>query len=115
MRNAYCQLHDLGYAHSVECWQNETLVGGLYGIALDKVFFGESMFTSLSNSSKIALASLVDHLKKRNFGLIDCQMTTDHLLRYGAREISGKNFLRHLKDLISTISPDGVWTYDTKN
>ena len=115
MRNAYCQLHDLGYAHSVECWQNETLAGGLYGIALDRVFFGESMFSSLSNSSKIALASLVNHLKERNFGLIDCQMTTDHLLRYGAREISGKNFLRHLKDLISTISPDGVWTYDTKN
>jgi leucyl/phenylalanyl-tRNA--protein transferase len=115
MRNAYCQLHDLGYAHSVECWQNETLAGGLYGIALDRVFFGESMFTSLSNGSKIALASLVNHLKKRGFGLIDCQMTTDHLLRYGAREISGRNFLRHLKDLISTISPDGVWTYDTKN
>lgn len=113
MKNAYCRLHDLGYAHSVECWHNETLAGGLYGIALDRVFFGESMFTRMSNSSKIALASLVIHLKKNYFGMIDCQMTTDHMLRYGAREISGRDFLRHLNSLISTISPNGVWKDDT--
>ncbi len=115
MKNAYCQLHNLGYAHSVECWQNDMLAGGLYGVALDRVFFGESMFTRVSNSSKMALACLVGHLKKKNFGLIDCQMTTDHLMRYGAREISGRDFLRHLKNLISTTSPDGVWKNDTNN
>ncbi len=114
MKEAYCKMHDLGYAHSVECWQNETLAGGLYGIALDRVFFGESMFTRMSNSSKIALASLVLHLRKNNFGLIDCQMTTEHLVRYGAREISGRAFLNHLDQLISTTSSHGVWKYDTK-
>ncbi len=115
MKDAYCQLHKQGYAHSVECWQDETLAGGLYGIALGRVFFGESMFTRLSNGSKVALASLVNYLKNKEFGLIDCQMTTDHLLQYGAREISGSDFLQHLKDLITTTSPDGVWKYDTKN
>ena len=115
MITAYKELHRHHYAHSVECWQGSELVGGLYGIALGKVFFGESMFTNLSNGSKIALVYLVNYLKNKGFGLIDCQMTTDHLLQFGAREISGRNFLRHLKELIIRLSPDGVWTYDTKN
>jgi len=111
MQDAYTLLHKLGYAHSVECWQGKKLAGGLYGIALDRVFFGESMFTTLKNGSKIALVALVDFLKKRNCQLIDCQMTTGHLLGFGAREISGQLFRNYLKTLIQTLSPDGAW-YD---
>ncbi len=115
MKVAYSTLHDLGYAHSVECWQDDKLIGGLYGVALDRVFFGESMFTIMPNGSKIALASLVRHLTQRQCKLIDCQMTTDHLLQYGAREISGRDFRRHLKEYISKLSPDGNWYYDENN
>ncbi len=114
MQEAYCRLHHLGYAHSVECWHNDQLAGGLYGVALGRVFFGESMFTHFSNSSKIALVSLVTHLRSKDFRLIDCQMSTDHLVQLGAREISGKKFRKHLESFISTTSPDGVWHNDTK-
>lgn len=112
MQDAYCRLHDLGYAHSVECWQGEVLAGGLYGIALDRIFFGESMFARVSNGSKVALAALVSKLKLANFQLIDCQMTTRHLLRFGAREISGAEFLDQLNLFIQTIVPDGKWCDD---
>ncbi len=112
MQTAYCTLHDLGYAHSVECWQDGNLAGGLYGVALGKVFFGESMFSRLSNSSKFALVYLVNHLKENDFQLIDCQMTTDHLIQFGGREISGKRFQTHLDKFISTLLPDGVWHND---
>ncbi len=114
MQGAYSRLHQLGYAHSVECWHEDLLVGGLYGMALDRIFFGESMFTHMSNSSKIALATLVSHLKKGGFQLIDCQMTTDHLLQFGAREISGDTFRQHLTSFISTTTPNGVWQHDAK-
>ncbi len=113
MQDAYCRLHELGYAHSVECWQGEMLAGGLYGIALDRIFFGESMFTRVSNGSKIALAALVSRLKVANFHLIDCQMTTQHLLSFGAREISGTEFLDQLKLCIQTTVPGGKWYDDT--
>jgi len=113
MCEAYCRLHDLGYAHSVECWQGEVLAGGLYGIALDRIFFGESMFTRVSNGSKVALAALVSRLKSANFQLIDCQMTTRHLLSFGAREISGAAFLDQLKLFIQTTVPGGKWYDDT--
>lgn len=103
---AYSTLHDLGFAHSFECWQQGRLVGGLYGIAIDKVFFGESMFSRIKCSSQFALVALVDYLKKRDFKLIDCQMTTNHLLRFGAREISGKEFRTYLKKNIKGIIPD---------
>jgi leucyl/phenylalanyl-tRNA---protein transferase len=114
MQNAYCHLHRLGYAHSVECWHGDELAGGLYGVALDRVFFGESMFSMLKNGSKLALAALVGFLKKRNVQLIDCQMTTTHLLGFGAREISGLEFQNSLKTLIKTLSPDGAWYDDQK-
>jgi leucyl/phenylalanyl-tRNA---protein transferase len=113
IHTAYCTLHQLGYAHSVECWQENQLAGGLYGIVLDRVFFGESMCTILKNGSKLALAALVEFLKKKNIQLIDCQMTTSHLLGFGAREISGIEFQRHLKLLIKTLSPDGVWNNES--
>ncbi|MDO9042459.1 MAG: leucyl/phenylalanyl-tRNA--protein transferase [Desulfocapsaceae bacterium] len=112
MHEAYCRLHDLGYAHSVECWQGETLAGGLYGIALDRIFFGESMFTRGSNGSKVALVALIDRLKVANFQLIDCQMTTRHLASFGAREISGTEFLDQLNSFIQTTVPDGKWCND---
>jgi leucyl/phenylalanyl-tRNA--protein transferase len=112
MLDAYCQLHELGYAHSVECWKDEILAGGLYGIALDQVFFGESMFSRISNSSKVALAALVSRLKLADFKLIDCQMTTQHLLRFGARELSGTDFLDQLSTFIQTTVPDGKWCHE---
>ena len=89
MLEAYCLLHDLGFAHSVECWQEDNLAGGLYGISLGGIFFGESMFSRQPNSSKIALLSLVKKLRQWDFDLIDCQMKTAHLMQFGAREIPG--------------------------
>ncbi len=109
MQEAYIHLHSLGFAHSVECWHGTTLIGGLYGVAMDRVFFGESMFTLMSNGSKIALASLVQYLNMRGFKLVDCQMKTDHMLQYGACEISGWQFRDYLKKFIAKTSPQGKW------
>ena len=92
MRKAYEELHRAGYAHSVECWLDQELAGGLYGVQLGKVFFGESMFTRISNGSKAALVALVQKLQKQGIALIDCQMTTNHLVTFGAREIEGEQF-----------------------
>ncbi len=113
MQEAYIQLHRRGYAHSVECWKDGSLAGGLYGVALDRVFFGESMFSAVSNSSKMAFVHLVAQLSKRGFQLIDCQMTTQHLLRFGAKEISGRLFSTLLQKYIQTNHPDGIWKNDT--
>lgn len=112
MKEAYLQLHRLGYAHSVECWQGDLLAGGLYGVALDQVFFGESMFSILDNSSKIALASLMAFLNRKGFKLIDCQMTTAHLHQFGATEINGREFSKNLAKYIKNLSPDGNWKYE---
>lgn len=109
MQTAYTTLHHLGFAHSVECWQDNLLVGGLYGVAMDHVFFGESMFSRIKSASQFALIALVEYLKGRNFQLIDCQMTTKHLLRFGAREISGRQFRTHLKENIKNIIPYDDW------
>jgi leucyl/phenylalanyl-tRNA--protein transferase len=112
---AYTKLHYLGFAHSVECWDGMTLVGGLYGIALGNVFFGESMFSCQKNSSKFALIHLVGFLQKNNYRLVDCQMTTAHLSSMGAREVSGTEFQSLLKQFINSTTPDGAWSYDTSN
>lgn len=104
MIEAYQNLHSLGYAHSVECWHKKQLVGGLYGLALGGIFFGESMFTEMRDASKIALATLVAQSQKKNLHLIDCQMTTEHLLRFGAHEISRKQF----QAFLSTYIPDKI-------
>ncbi|WP_319526058.1 leucyl/phenylalanyl-tRNA--protein transferase [uncultured Desulfosarcina sp.] len=96
MKFAYIELHRQGYAHSVEAWQDGKLVGGLYGVAIGRAFFGESMFSRVSNASKVAFASLVETLQKNNFTIIDCQVRTDHLMRFGAREVSRKVFLEQL-------------------
>ena len=112
MKAAYCQLHQLGYAHSVECWQDDFLAGGLYGIRLGSIFFGESMFSRVTDASKIAFVSLARYLYTRNVQLIDCQMTTQHLLRFGAREISSDQFQLHLHQLIDNLLPDGIWNHE---
>ncbi|HIQ36672.1 MAG TPA: leucyl/phenylalanyl-tRNA--protein transferase [Desulfocapsa sulfexigens] len=98
IKEAYVKLHLAGHAHSVECWLDGELAGGLYGVSLGNVFFGESMFTRISNGSKAALVALVQRLKRQGVAVIDCQMTTSHLVTFGAREISGDEF-SHLLQL----------------
>ncbi len=106
---AYCGLHRLGHAHSVETWINGELAGGLYGIALGRVFYGESMFARAADASKIALAHLVRRLESGQFGIIDCQMNTAHLARFGAREIPRREFSQHLAELVNYPQDDDVW------
>lgn len=107
--NAYTHLHELGYAHSVETYLNGELVGGLYGIAKGKVFFGESMFFKVSNASKLAFLILVEKLNTMNFEIIDNQMTTPHLLSLGATEITRDNFLEILKIATAKQQNIGKW------
>ncbi len=97
MKHAYINFHKAGYAKSVEVWKNGELVGGLYGVDLGTVFCGESMFSKMSNASKIALVYLVKKLKTENYSLIDCQMYTDYLADFGAREIQRNVFMKYLK------------------
>ncbi len=97
MAQSYLRLHQLGLAHSAECWLEDKLVGGLYGIALGRIFFGESMFSHRSNASKVAFVHLLDELKKADYALIDCQVTTEHLLSLGAEEIPRNQFLNLVK------------------
>jgi leucyl/phenylalanyl-tRNA--protein transferase len=98
---AYTELHDLGYAHSAEAWENGELVGGLYGVRIGKMFFGESMFSRRSNASKFAFIRLVQELKQEGIKLIDCQMHTEHLERFGAELVTRKQFLELLHTAIS--------------
>lgn len=97
MVNAYCNLHELGYAKSVEVWQNDELVGGLYGIDLGTIFCGESMFSKVSNASKVAFITLAQKLEKANYKLIDCQVYNSHLESLGCMEIDREDFLSILK------------------
>ena len=96
MIEAYVKLHELGFAKSVEVWQNNELVGGLYGIDLGTIFCGESMFSKVSNASKVAFITLVENLKIRKYKLIDCQVHNDHLESLGAREIEREEFMQIL-------------------
>lgn len=95
--DSYCQLHELGHAHSVECWDADGLQGGLYGVELSGVFFGESMFTRRTDASKIALVALVERLRERGFQLLDTQWMTDHLRQFGGYEMSRAAYLRALE------------------
>jgi len=97
MIEAYIRLHEQGYAHSFEAWQEDRLVGGVYGVSLGRAFFGESMFHLVSNASKVALVYMVQYLREHSFHFLDCQQTTNHMLRFGAREISRDEFLHRLK------------------
>ena len=109
MKAAYVDLFQRGYAHSVECWDGDVLVGGLYGVCLDRMFFGESMFAWRRDASKIAFAALIGLVRHYGIELIDCQMTTEHLLRFGARELSREDFQRELIRTIEVITPQPLW------
>jgi leucyl/phenylalanyl-tRNA--protein transferase len=112
MISAYSALHKHGYAHCVETWRSDTLVGGLYGVAIGHAFFGESMFSRVTDASKLALVHLVRQLARWEFGLIDCQMRTAHLARLGAREIARAEFSRELQQLVNYALEPGVWIFD---
>lgn len=113
MVRAYCRLHDAGLAHSVEAWQGNDLVGGLYGVSIGKCFFGESMYTRVTNASKVALVALVEHVETLDFAFIDCQIPTAHLFRLGAREISRSRYLRELTDALKYPTQKGQWTFQS--
>jgi leucyl/phenylalanyl-tRNA--protein transferase len=111
MVNAYVQLHEMGYAHSVEIWQDDNLVAGIYGLSMGKMFFGESMFSLVPNASKFGFITLVKKLETLGFTLIDCQQETPHLASLGARAIPRKDFLDKLR--INAREEDllGNWNY----
>ena len=112
MLRAYCRLHEAGYAHSVECRREGRLVGGLYGVSLGACFFGESMFSAEPNASKVALTALSAQLEAWSFVLIDCQVTNDHLLSLGAREISRNDFMALLRKGLREPTRTGRWSFD---
>ncbi len=112
MIDAYCKLHESGFAHSVEAWYQGELAGGLYGVSLGKCFFGESMFTRVSNASNVALVKLVEYLNALSFDMIDCQLTTEHLLRLGAKEIPRVSFLKQLKESLKAPTKKGEWCFE---
>jgi leucyl/phenylalanyl-tRNA--protein transferase len=114
MRRAYLALHRAGYAHSFETWRGDDLVGGLYGVAIGRMFYGESMFSRATDASKVALVSLVSHLREKGFPLIDCQMRTPLLESLGAREIPRRDFLRKLATLVNYPESPGKWSSRTQ-
>jgi len=109
---AYTQLHHQGHAHSVEVWENDVLVGGLYGVSIGRMFFGESMFSRQPDASKIALVYLCRQLQRWGFGMIDCQMETAHLSSMGARLIPRSEFCTKLAVLIDLQRPPSPWCFD---
>ena len=109
---AYTKLHRLGYAHSIEAWRDNKLVGGLYGVCIGGSFFGESMFFFESDASKIALVALANFLKNNNFDLIDCQVTTHHLFAMGAVEISRNSFLDIIRQSVKRVDIKKIWDTD---
>jgi leucyl/phenylalanyl-tRNA--protein transferase len=109
MIEAYTKLHELGYAHSVETWKDDRLVGGVYGVALGGAFFAESMFTQVDDASKVALVTLVRQLHTWGFRIIDCQQASPHVMRFGAEEISRRNFVAHLAAALALTDRRGRW------
>jgi leucyl/phenylalanyl-tRNA---protein transferase len=107
--DAFCALHESGFAHSVEAWNEGRLIGGLYGVAIGRMFFGESMFADEPDASKVTLVHLVGILRARGFPLIDCQQETTHLARFGARPIPRRAFADHVAALVNSAAPDGAW------
>ena len=110
MLAAYCRLHELGFAHSIEVWSGETLVGGLYGVALGGAFFGESMFYREPDASKAGLVTLMRALEGAGFVLFDCQQTTPHMLRFGGFEVPRGEFLFRLERALKLQTPCGPWS-----
>jgi leucyl/phenylalanyl-tRNA--protein transferase len=111
MLEAYCTLHDLGVAHSVEAWHEGKLVGGIYGVSIGRCFFGESMFSLMSNASKAALIDLVYKLKELKFEFLDCQVYTPHLESLGARFISRDEFIGLVKSGLRHDTLRGNWEF----
>jgi leucyl/phenylalanyl-tRNA--protein transferase len=112
MHEAYGRLAEQGFGHSVEVWEGAELVGGLYGVAVGRMFFGESMFSRRSDASKVALGALAGQLARWGFPLIDCQMSTAHLASLGAREVSRVEFLRHVHALVAAPPVTSPWQLD---
>lgn len=112
MKLAYLRLHDMGLAHSIEAWQDQKLVGGLYGVALGRVFFGESMFSRITDASKVAFVHLVQQLMRWGFELIDCQVYTHHLASLGAIEIPRREFIARLETALAHPDRRGKWQFD---
>jgi leucyl/phenylalanyl-tRNA--protein transferase len=110
MRAAYVRLHQLGYAHAVEVWEGTSLAGGLYGVALGGVFFGESMFSRATDASKVALVRLAELASERGLGLIDCQLATGHLTSLGSELLPRRAFLRRIGELVARTGHVGPWT-----
>jgi len=111
MLEAYCTLHEMGFAHSVEVWKGEEMVGGLYGVSLGKIYFGESMFARVSNASKFGFIALVRLLRKLDFWLIDCQQETRHLESLGAKNIDRELFMEYLEKNINEPNLRGKWSH----
>lgn len=112
MRNGYAALHEEGVAHSIEAWQGEKLVGGLYGVSFGRVFYGESMFAHAPDASKVAFATLLGHLVAWDFTLVDCQTYTDHLARFGAEEWPRETFLVELERALEAPTKEGPWSFE---
>lgn len=112
MRYAYCELFKRGDAHSVEVWRDQTLIGGLYGVTVGRVFFGESMFSRATDASKIALYWLCQQLQRWGFEMIDCQVSSAHLLSLGATEVPRQIFLKQLALAVDAPPPSHLWHFD---
>ncbi len=112
MLEAYSELARRGFAHSVEAWADGALVGGLYGVAIGRMFYGESMFSRQSDASKVALVTLVRQLERWGFEMIDCQMSTEHLASLGAREVPRAEFLERMRRLVRQPAVSGPWALD---
>jgi len=113
MIDAYVRLHELGFAHSAEAWIDGSLTGGLYGVSLGRVFFGESMFTKVNDASKAAFVTLVEQLRRWGLSLVDCQMHTDHLARFGAVDWPRARYLAQLARLVDGPTRRGRWRLDS--
>ncbi len=113
MQEAYCTLHRMGYAHSVETWQNGQLVGGLYGLAIGKAFFGESMFSQITDASKTALVALSVSLTASGYHFIDCQVVSEHLNSLGAKAVPRYRFSSELKQAVETPVNETPWNWTT--
>ncbi len=111
MEEAYIRLHEEGFAHSVEVYKEEKLVGGLYGISMGKAFFGESMFSLVTDASKVAFKALSDVLGSRGYDFIDCQMKTDHMIRLGAEVVKREVFLDMLENTLEKHTDSGSWQH----
>jgi leucyl/phenylalanyl-tRNA--protein transferase len=109
---AYLEMHRLGYAHSVEAWEDDQLVGGLYGVSIGRMFFGESMFARRSDASKVAFITLLDQLERWEMPMVDCQVPTSHLASLGGREIPRQEFLRHVGLLVRQPALPSPWRLD---